>query len=81
MVRLYNPKMNGLGPDALPIMPVHRLKAVKKTKTFEVDEIGECFITIMSDGRYSIMDADFLNYQKHYQVFTEKELHDSFEDA
>lgn len=67
-------------PDDLPQMWKHNLKATKKTRQFKKDEVVMCFITIMSDKRYAVTDADFSNVTKHYEVFSKKELHESFEE-
>lgn len=80
MVKLHKPEMITNGKDAAPVMYKHQLQATKKTKTFEKDEIASCYIARMSDGRYAVMDANFLNYTKHYEVFTETDLDESFNE-
>lgn len=61
-------------------MPKHQLKALKKTKSFEVGEVLLCFIQKMSDGRYSVMNGHFM-HSTHYEVFANAaELHETFEE-
>lgn len=81
MVKLHAPTMNYNGKDAAPVMPRHRLTATKDTRRFKKGESDECFITKMSDGRYSVMTAIFAGPTKHYEVFTEDELHESFTES
>lgn len=61
-------------------MPVHLLKAKIDTQSFKKDEEAKCFISTMSDGRFAVTDANFSNFTKHYEVFTEKELHEFFDE-
>jgi hypothetical protein len=75
MVTINAPQMNA---DKQPVMYTHSLTATRKTKTFKVGESAVCFITRMSDGRFAVMDASFAQVTKHYEVFTESELHESF---
>lgn len=64
-----------------PIMPVHQLKAKADTRQFKKDDEAKCFISKMSDGRFAVTDANFKNFTKYYEVFTEKELHESFDET
>ena len=81
MVTLKNPQAN-IDKDGriLPVMPVHRITAKRNTKTFSAGQTSDVFITRMTDGRLSVFDASFKNTQKHYEVFTEEDLHDSFDE-
>lgn len=76
MVTIHTPQMQANGDT--PIMPVHTLQATTDTKTFKKGETAKCFITKMSDGRFSLMDANFLNTTVHYEVHSEESLHESF---
>jgi hypothetical protein len=79
MVKLHNPEMQSNG--SAPVMPRHFLEATKDTRSFKKGETDTCFITLMSCGRYSVMTAIFAGHTKHYEVFTEKELHESFNES
>lgn len=63
-----------------PVMPKHRLKALKDTKTFKTGDVADCFIQKNSTGTLSIFDANFLNHTDHYENFTLNEAHNSFEE-
>lgn len=76
MVKLFSLQRVGYGDN--PPMPVHILKATKKTKCFKPDEEARCFIIKMDNDRYAVTDADFSRVTPHYEVFGEKELHESF---
>ena len=81
MVILHTPQATiGKNGEIAPVMPRHRLTAKKKTRTFEEGEVENCFIAKMSDGRYQVFDAVFAGPTKHHEVFTEQDLHDSFEE-
>lgn len=69
-----------IGADNMPIMPKHTLTALVNTKTFVKGETAECFIAKMQDGRYEVFDANFGRITAHMEVFTEEELHNSFEE-
>lgn len=64
----------------VPVMPLHKLTANKKTRAFKDGETVVCFISKMTDGRFSVMNGHFLR-TTHYEVFTEKELHESFTES
>jgi hypothetical protein len=81
MVHLHNPEMVSVDKNtAAPIMHRHMLTATRRTRSFKEGESAECFIAKMSDGRFMVMGADFMNYTEHYEVFTEHELHESFSE-
>lgn len=63
-----------------PVMPVHPLTAKKDTRAFKEGESVACYIFKMQDGRYGVSNATFKNIT-HYEVFTEAELHDSFDES
>jgi len=64
----------------VPYMPVHPLTATKQTRAFKDGEKQRCFIFKMTDGRFAVSNATFKNVT-HYEVFTEKELHESFTES
>lgn len=78
MVKLYSLQRVGYGDN--PPMPVHKLKATKKTDSFKVGEECDCFIIKMDNNRFAVTEANFLNVTNHYEVFDEKQLHDSFDE-
>lgn len=65
--------------NLVPYMRVHKLQATKKTRTFSEDEIDDCYIAKMTDGRFQVFTASFME-TKHHEVFTEKDLHESFNE-
>ena len=80
MVTLHNPEVIINNNIAQPIMHKHLLVAKKDTRSFKQGESAMCFITIMSDGRYAVMDAHFKHPTFHYEVFTKEELRASFDE-
>jgi hypothetical protein len=81
MVTLHNPQATvGKNGEILPVMPVHILTVKRDTRSFQTGQSARCYITIMSDGRYAVFDASFTFPQKWYEVFTEDELHITFDE-
>lgn len=62
-------------------MPVHTLTANTPTKCFRLGERADCFIVKMDNNRFAVTDADFKGVTPHYEVFTENELHDTFNEV
>lgn len=82
MVTLHRPTATiGNNGEIAPVMPIHKLTAKKDTRTFTAGEQQDCYIAKMSDGRYQVFDATFINVTNHHECFTEQELHDSFDEA
>jgi hypothetical protein len=63
----------------VPIMPVHQLTAKKDSRHFKDGEHVACYLFKMTDGRFAVSNASFRTIT-HYEVFTEKELHDTFDE-
>jgi hypothetical protein len=78
MVTIHSPEMTQTKERFIPIMPRHRIEATRDTRTFNKGDVAECFIARMSDGRFMVMDDSFASVTIHYEVHTEKSLHESF---
>lgn len=80
MVTLHKPTSTKDTNGALvPTMVVHKLQATKDTRSFKSGETDDCYIAKMTDGRFQVFTASFME-TKHHEVFSEKDLHESFNE-
>lgn len=70
-----------IGKDGVtPVMYQHNLNVLKTTKPFIEGETIRCYVSKYSNGRFAVWDVDFHHHNK-YKVFSEEELHATFNEV
>ena len=70
-----------VGKDGFtPVMHQHNLKCLQSTRKFTEGENLKCYVAKYADSRFAVWDASWLHHNK-YEVFTERELHEVFEES
>lgn len=70
-----------IGKDGItPVMHQHTLTCLKSSKQFKADETLKCFVAEMDGKRFAVWDAHWSHHNK-YEVFTEQELHENFNET